>query len=351
MPGEANNPGSASTARGRGRARGVVTNGQGRGGVAHGRGRGGYPRGNGRGRPGSSVPSIAHATDNAGAELPNPTHSSSQEVHPVYDGRGSATRGRGGGRGVRRGGQPSGFAPVNNNNIGFLPPPPGLTPLSAYGSRWTVPQPSEERNGPEPDQGYSNAPPGLFSPNRGRGAANRARGREWAPRGFFRGHTSFSSSPPLHEEFHGTWVQFRARGRGRGRGTDSNMQAGLSSAPGEYPGRGRGRGNDNRGSRGRGMFPRADGQPEREYPSNRPWQTRAVEELPPPRDIMEGLLVPASQQLMVPDVTSPDKPISLRTFACVGSYTWRKDRNPTIVVPGEDGMQFPCRLGPSPCDS
>ncbi|KAH9850133.1 hypothetical protein C2E23DRAFT_735705 [Lenzites betulinus] len=112
------------------------------------------------------------------------------------------------------------------------------------------------------------------------------------------------------------------------------MQAGLSSAPGEYRGRGRGWGNDNRGSRGRGRFPRVDGQPECEYPSNRPWQTRAVEELPPPRDIMEGLLVPASQQLMLPDVTSPDKPISLRTFACVGSYTWRKDRNPTIVVPG-----------------
>ncbi|KAI0352575.1 hypothetical protein OH77DRAFT_1408763 [Trametes cingulata] len=61
----------------------------------------------------------------------------------------------------------------------------------------------------------------------------------------------------------------------------------------------------------------------------------AFEELPPPRDIMQGLLVPALDELTPPEVPLPDKPISITGFKCVASYTWLKERNPTIVVPGE----------------
>ncbi|KAI0823944.1 hypothetical protein BC628DRAFT_1420377 [Trametes gibbosa] len=49
---------------------------------------------------------------------------------------------------------------------------------------------------------------------------------------------------------------------------------------------------------------------------------------------MEGVLVPALQHLLQPDVAPPDEPISLQNFVCIGSYTWYKQRNPTIVVPG-----------------
>ncbi|KAI0369361.1 hypothetical protein BV20DRAFT_1053195 [Pilatotrama ljubarskyi] len=61
----------------------------------------------------------------------------------------------------------------------------------------------------------------------------------------------------------------------------------------------------------------------------------AFEELPPSRRIMEGVLLPALEELTPPgDVPLPDKPISISGFRCIGSYTWLKDRNPTIVVPG-----------------
>ncbi|KAI8986169.1 hypothetical protein BD414DRAFT_536916 [Trametes punicea] len=59
-----------------------------------------------------------------------------------------------------------------------------------------------------------------------------------------------------------------------------------------------------------------------------------MEELPPPRDIMHGVLVPPLQRLTPPEVTLQDKPISVEGFRCVGSYTWRDLRNPTIDVPG-----------------
>ncbi|EIW59749.1 uncharacterized protein TRAVEDRAFT_47047 [Trametes versicolor FP-101664 SS1] len=58
------------------------------------------------------------------------------------------------------------------------------------------------------------------------------------------------------------------------------------------------------------------------------------EELPPPREIMAGVLVPALQQLTPPAVGLSDKPISLAGFKCIGSYTWLQGRDPVIVVPG-----------------
>ncbi|KAI0329003.1 hypothetical protein GY45DRAFT_1325551 [Cubamyces sp. BRFM 1775] len=102
-----------------------------------------------------------------------------------------------------------------------------------------------------------------------------------------------------HEEFRS--------GRGRGRGRDEGR--------GEGRGRGRGRG-EGRG-RGRGGAPQVD-----------------VEDLPPLRDIMQGMLVPAIQELSLHEIAISDKPISIEGFRCIGSYTWLEAREPTIIVPG-----------------
>ncbi|KAI0738861.1 hypothetical protein C8Q80DRAFT_1112827, partial [Daedaleopsis nitida] len=57
------------------------------------------------------------------------------------------------------------------------------------------------------------------------------------------------------------------------------------------------------------------------------------DDLPPARDIMEGLLVPAIAQLAVPEVEVESK-ADIEHFKCLASYSWAKDRNPTILVPG-----------------
>ncbi|KAI0685614.1 hypothetical protein C8T65DRAFT_679060 [Cerioporus squamosus] len=125
------------------------------------------------------------------------------------------------------------------------------------------------------------------------------------------------------------------RGRGAGRGRDGTS-AGTTSGWNEQPARGGRGGRGRTPSGGRGWTPRGErggrssfqGQ---EGPSSPPGPEV---NLPPPRDIMGNLLVPAIVQLSAPEEVSLEKPIVIEDFRTISSYTWSKDKNPTIIVPG-----------------
>ncbi|KAJ2968509.1 hypothetical protein NUW54_g13194 [Trametes sanguinea] len=69
------------------------------------------------------------------------------------------------------------------------------------------------------------------------------------------------------------------------------------------------------------------------YSAQRGYHSQTVvDDLPLPRDMMQGVLVPALQQLTPPVVTLPDEPISIRDFRYIGSYTWRDCPDPTIIA-------------------
>ncbi|KAH9891855.1 hypothetical protein C8Q73DRAFT_91624 [Cubamyces lactineus] len=252
-----------------------------------------------------------------------------------------------------RGGNPVGY-PLGNLppslDLGYLPPPPGLgygPPQTGGWAQWRAN--GTHGIGPE-HHGYGLNPPERAWPRgrgsirgerggmgRGRGEMGRGRGRGSAGRGHGssgRGRGSAFGDQPstgalenAASRFAGnplpTWAERCRRGGSRG-GSSVRGQGGHYSDFGDRRGRGRGRGEfrggDGRGrgrGRGRGQAPHL-----------------ALEELPQPRDIMQGILVPAMQVLMRPEVAIPDKPISIEDFRCIGSYTWLEAREPTIIVPG-----------------
>ena len=143
----------------------------------------------------------------------------------------------------------------------------------------------------------------------------------------------------------------RGRGRGlsgeRGRGWSGERGSGLSRDRGgiaresdaeatnlwESHGRDRldetnirGRGRGGRGMRGmrggRGGRGRSGGRDKRH-------------DLPPPRDIKEGLQDPAILEVLVPEDDAWPIHVGIREFKVIGSYSWTEDRNPTILVPGD----------------
>ncbi|KAM5536861.1 hypothetical protein V8D89_009408, partial [Ganoderma adspersum] len=48
----------------------------------------------------------------------------------------------------------------------------------------------------------------------------------------------------------------------------------------------------------------------------------------------ENILGPAIMELTAPDPADADKPTKIEGFHCISSYTWEKNRNPTLIVPG-----------------
>ncbi|KAM5536863.1 hypothetical protein V8D89_009410, partial [Ganoderma adspersum] len=48
----------------------------------------------------------------------------------------------------------------------------------------------------------------------------------------------------------------------------------------------------------------------------------------------EHILGPAIMELTAPDAADADKPTKIEGFHCISSYTWEKNRNPTLIVPG-----------------
>ena len=106
--------------------------------------------------------------------------------------------------------------------------------------------------------------------------------------------------------------------------TDDNQaperwnQEGMSTR-----GRGHGRGRGDRGTgwgrgRGRGAFSFNKGR-----------------DLPPPRDLREGLLEPALVELDVPEDVESEEHLTIEDFECVGSYSWTGNQDATILVPGK----------------
>lgn len=122
-------------------------------------------------------------------------------------------------------------------------------------------------------------------------------------------------------------ASFRGRGGGRGRGRGSaDATHGGNEQYARGGGGGRGSWTPRGGRGGRGGFQGQGAQPSPPGPEVN---------LPPPRDIMGNLLVPALGQLAVPDEVSLENPIAIKDFKCIASYTWSKDDSPTIIVPGE----------------
>ncbi len=356
---------------------------RGRGGGRGGRGGGGRGRGYWRGRAQRGNATTQAAEQNgAQQDLENGGHE-----HPHNNGGGGGNRGRGGalngstwataGRGGGRGGHQGGRGGANGN-FGHLPPPPGLP------NRWAALEPAATPN--DQSQGRrafdEHGTPttngdGVQGWLNGDGGGNR--GSSWFGRGrgtpSFRGR-GFSNTPPPEETRARNWVEFQARGRGpsipsgggsrpdtpsdyrgRGRGGYDRGRGNWDGGRGGWDG-GRGRGDHGRGrgggDRGRGGWGRDRGNFERgrgrgqgrgrggQDNTDGRWDafnnTRNAppvqEELPPPRDMMEGVLVPALEQLTPPAIELSDKPISLKDFKCVGSYTWLEGRDPVIAVPG-----------------
>ncbi|KAI0642894.1 hypothetical protein C8Q79DRAFT_1012902 [Trametes meyenii] len=60
------------------------------------------------------------------------------------------------------------------------------------------------------------------------------------------------------------------------------------------------------------------------------------DELPPPRHLMGGVVVPALEELSSPEVTVLEgEKIVIEDLRCIASYTWQAQcRQPTIIVPG-----------------
>ncbi|OSC98061.1 hypothetical protein PYCCODRAFT_1045292 [Trametes coccinea BRFM310] len=187
--------------------------------------------------------------------------------------------------------------------------------------------------------------PTNASPQRGLGWRGRGRGR-----GSSFNSPSSSGSPgdagsPILRDAPPHLLQFDYRGRGRG-----GYNGLFSPERGRGPSRGfsrgwRARGGASERGRGRGIYaPDYNGGGNGGYGSQRDYHRQdrvdycggrpAVDDLPPPRDMMQGVLVPALQSFSPPEVAHPDEPISLVNFRCIGSYTWRDGADPTIIVPG-----------------
>ncbi|KAH9480395.1 hypothetical protein JR316_0006993 [Psilocybe cubensis] len=58
------------------------------------------------------------------------------------------------------------------------------------------------------------------------------------------------------------------------------------------------------------------------------------EELPPDRDIMEGLVDTPLSPISVPDIDSDQEEIQVTDCSFIGSYSWLKGDSPAILVPG-----------------
>ena len=60
-----------------------------------------------------------------------------------------------------------------------------------------------------------------------------------------------------------------------------------------------------------------------------------MDNLPPARDMRENIVGPAIVELTTPHVAVVDKPTKHENLQCISSYTWKKGRNLTLIVPGE----------------
>ncbi len=49
----------------------------------------------------------------------------------------------------------------------------------------------------------------------------------------------------------------------------------------------------------------------------------------------ENVLGPAILELTAPHIAVVDKPTNIEDLHCISSYTWARERNPTLIVPGE----------------